>query len=952
MPFSDYPLLERDAELQEIERALTLAAQGEGLCLLIEGAAGVGKSRLLDAARSLAQDEGFRVLAGRAGEREREYSWSVVRSLFEPVMIAADPEERDELWGGQAAACRSLIEGTEMVTEGTPDSSYAIFNGLYALSRNLTEREPLLIAIDDLHWVDGSSLGFLEFLSRRLPSHPIVLAATVRPNEPGTDIAVIDAMASEPQTVVLRPQPLSAEGSAGALVARLGDAADEVVQREGHDVTGGNPLLLSELARTIEVEGRGGESARVAGSLATLGAQAVSRTVEVRLGRSGEAGRRLAEAASVLGEDSQLGHAIELAGLDAAAADKAALDLVRLQVLQPGSRVQFVHPVVRAAIYDSLAAPERVRLHAKAVEILKAASAPATLLANHLLRVEPEGREETVAVLREAAVMAAAGGDSRSASQLMHRALMEPPPEEQYVGILAQLGASEILIDGPGAIKHLGEAIEMVDEPPFKAALAELLARSLLLQERIGEAVAVTEDTLKVIPEDQAQLRRRVEAVLVEATLIDPREISKEQIDRAADLLEAAIAIPVGEVDDDYGSRAMLALSAVSASRSLSAPADETVERARAAAAGSVLIREGVNSITQLGPPQTLALAGLSAESISLLNESLRWDERFGSIPGHLANLIFRGWAHLFAGDLEAAAIDTQESLRMSRSYRMAPGVAWSTWIRAQALLFMGRADDGRALLAAEVPFDTEATPGWHWLNFMAARARFRLLDGDAKGALKEITRAADGYRGAGGVASTWLTWRPIACDALLALNRTDEARELAEEELDLARRWGAPRQIGGALRALAASDEDRRQELLEEAVGVLEESEARLELAFALVDLGAELRRRNRKTDSREPLRRGMELAADCGAEPLAERARTELRASGVRARRTALSGPESLTDSERRVVDLAVEGKTNREIAGELFVTVKTVEVHLSNAYRKLGVQGRRQLPQAIAG
>ena len=94
----------------------------------------------------------------------------------------------------------------------------------------------------------------------------------------------------------------------------------------------------------------------------------------------------------------------------------------------------------------------------------------------------------------------------------------------------------------------------------------------------------------------------------------------------------------------------------------------------------------------------------------------------------------------------------------------------------------------------------------------------------------------------------------------------------------------------------------------------------------------------------------RGMDLAHDCGAEPLADRGRTELRASGMRVRRTALSGPESLTDSERRVADLAVEGKTNREIAGELFVTVKTVEVHLSNTYRKLGVSGRRQLPQAM--
>ena len=318
---------------------------------------------------------------------------------------------------------------------------------------------------------------------------------------------------------------------------------------------------------------------------------------------------------------------------------------------------------------------------------------------------------------------------------------------------------------------------------------------------------------------------------------------------------------------------------------------------------------------------------------------------------GHLANLIFRGWAHLFSGDLPSAAEDSGESLRLSHSYGLGPGVAWSAWIRAHALLMMGRADEARAVLASEVPPDTETPTGWQWMNVALMRARLLLHDGDAEGALKEAHRARDMYEAAEGVASTWLAWRPAVCQVLLALDRGDEARELAEEELEVTRRWGAAPQIGTALRTLAATDEKRREALLKEAVELLEGSEARLELAEALIDLGAEVRRRNRKSGSREPLMRGMELATDCGAEPLADRAKTELRATGMRVRRTALSGPESLTDSERRVADLAVEGKTNREIAGELFVTVKTVEVHLSNAYRKLGVSGRRQLPAAMA-
>ena len=140
--------------------------------MIIEGPAGVGKTRLLDAAHGLAQDEGYRVLGARAGEREREYSWGTVRSLFEPILIASDEDELEELWAGPAAAGRSLLEGTVAPSEGTaataPSRSSTASTGS---SRRLADRQPLLLAIDDLHWVDGASLGFLEFLSRRIGEH-------------------------------------------------------------------------------------------------------------------------------------------------------------------------------------------------------------------------------------------------------------------------------------------------------------------------------------------------------------------------------------------------------------------------------------------------------------------------------------------------------------------------------------------------------------------------------------------------------------------------------------------------------------------------------------------------------------------------------------------------------------------------------------------------------------
>ena len=197
------------------------------------------------------------------------------------------------------------------------------------------------------------------------------------------------------------------------------------------------------------------------------------------------------------------------------------------------------------------------------------------------------------------------------------------------------------------------------------------------------------------------------------------------------------------------------------------------------------------------------------------------------------------------------------------------------------------------------------------------------------------------------------LAWRSHLALALLGLDRRDEALELAREEVELARAWGSPRPIGVALRARGLAEGGAEGiETLRESVDVLEGSSARLELARSLVELGAALRRANERAEARELLREGLDLAVRSGALPLVERAEQELAATGARPRRLLLSGVESLTASERRVARFAAEGLSNKDIAQALFVTTKTVEVHLSNVYRKLGIGSRDELPQALGG
>src|SRR5262245_16341225 len=234
-------LLEREQELASLAALVDEAASGRARLAIVEGPAGIGKTQLLTEGRRRAPESGLRVLSARAGELEREYAFGVVCQLFEPAL--ASPEARERLLAGAAAPARMLFEPTQSASGPEADASFAVLHGLYWLTVNLTAEQPLLLAIDDLHWCDRPSLRFLTFLARRLEGLPLLALASLRTAEPGVDAALLVELLGDPLAVSLHPRPLSEPAVAELVRGRLGEQADAAFAEACHGATGGNPLL-------------------------------------------------------------------------------------------------------------------------------------------------------------------------------------------------------------------------------------------------------------------------------------------------------------------------------------------------------------------------------------------------------------------------------------------------------------------------------------------------------------------------------------------------------------------------------------------------------------------------------------------------------------------------------------------------------------------------------------
>jgi DNA-binding CsgD family transcriptional regulator len=928
-------LLERGREQHVIEGLVESAQAGRGRVAIVRGPAGAGKTALLRFAADRAHAGGLAALSAAGGELEDALPFGVASALLSRAVLGAEGPARESLLGGAAALARPLLLTGEPRDGEDVGDQMRLVHALSLVVLRLAEQRPLALVVDDLHWADEPSLRLLAYVARRAADLPVLLVAATRPE--GERVTPVAAVLTAPESVLLAPRPLTAAAVAAVLSDAAGEPPDPDLVAACLEATGGNPQLLAELVRALDLRGRR-DAARDAARVRAVGPEPVAWAVEATLRRLPGAARPLLRALCVLGDGAEVGLLVELAGVEEEPARVALSELQATGLVTGAQTVSLAHPLQRQALRERLSAADRGFLHREAARLLALRGEAAQACA-HLLQAPCRGEAWAVQALLAGARSAQERAAPAEAARLLDRALSEPPDAEEYPGVLAAAGRAKAAAGDPDASATFAAAIAAARSPDERAELLLALAWSHQAHGRFDAAVRASAAGLEhaVRPELRVELTAMHDASLLWTPhAADGRvglrpvrtDAPRTRADRIALADLARNELLRGE--EDHRRVAELALlawddGALLADRGCDDPALPRV----------------MAVLHNTDAPEALAIADLGLADA----------RRRASPMGHATWRHLRGGVLAYMGRLPEAEAD----LRAAFDARADGwGALLPVTISLLALVLIERDEiaEAEAVLDASAAVTTHPRSSAMWATADASRGRLLLERGDVEGAVRTLEAAGRRWTQELGTTTPSLSsWRSDLVVACLRADRHAQALALAEEELLAARRWGAPRALGRALRVRAAVAPAERLACLEESVAVLEHTEIRLEHALSVVALGEALAAID-PARARETLRSGLDLAERCGATRLADRADEALRAAGARPRRRRMVGPGSLTDGERRVAELAAAGASNREIAEALFVTPKAVAFHLGNVYRKLGVPGRAGLAAALAG
>jgi DNA-binding CsgD family transcriptional regulator len=926
----------RPEELRVLKGLFVRCTQADGSVAVVSGGVAIGKSALLLSIADWAAGLGAIVLVATCSRMETGLPLAVVNQLFQSARLSPERKKRVAQLLSEGARAETLAD-----SDSDSDSDPGVANRLLALvTRELhtvlveiAERRPLLVGIDDVHHADPLSRRFLLYLAGRLRSSRVLMVINDREGMQRADPSFHAELLSHPHCRRIRLRPLSPRGVTNVLAEQLDSTAAGRLAPGYHAASGGNPLLV----RALLEDHHNSPTVAPENDTELVVEDAFGEAVVNCLHRGGANTVKVARGLAVLGDVGSSSRLGRLLGLPVASVTQVMHALSIAGLLRSGT---FPHQAARAAVLNSIDAADRADLHYRAARMLFEEGAAAMEIVEHVIAARQTAEAWMLSVLRTAAEQALADDRVGLAVQCLELACDSCRDELKLAEIRALLALVESRVDPTKAFRHLPELTAALRAGHLRGRHAIVPIRFLLLQGRLDEARCLLRELgkgatdaadsfeLSTIREWLAcsypQLLETDGSALAEPVTDGILPATASQEIRAASAL-AAILTHGGSDDTIGGAEQVLE------SFRLDDVAFEPVEQALLA----------------------LVYAGQVDRSASwcdlLLQETA--DRRIPGLRAVLAAV--RAEIAIRQGDLSGAEYHAHVALAQmpSQSWGGAVGLPLASLLLARTE--MGKFDEAADQLSRPVPavvFETRF--GLHYLH---ARGHYYL-------ATRRPRAAFGDFLACGELMSAWrldlpalVPWRSDAAQAYLQIGNGGRARDLIEEQLG---RPDAecPRIRGLSLRVLAATREPRqRPAILTEAVELLQVSGDQLELARTLTDLSHVYQELGDDNRARMTVHRATHLARGCGAEPMLHRALRfdravvcEQPASDVAP--SAVSGSGMLSDAERRVAALAAVGNTNREIAGKLFITVSTVEQHLTSTYRKLNVSRRIDLPTAL--
>ncbi len=913
-------MLGRNAERERLER---FVASARPRVLLIEGESGIGKTTLWWFGVAAAARAGSRVLAFRAGETERSLTFAGLTGLLPDAVI-------DEVLPHLPEPRRRALETALLRSDETPVPADPRTVGLALVSAlvALAERGPLLLAVDDLQWLDEPTERVLAFALRRIGEANVGVLAARRTDAAHATSSMLEAAVPEGRCERVVVGALSAGALGRLLRDRLALSLPRLVSTRLHQESRGNPFVALELARAAQVRGSlpaPGEPFPVPADVLALVGDRIARL-------SPDANDALLAISLAARPTAEL----VAAAIGEAVAEEAIGELLRGELVRVDEheRLSPSHPLVASVARAGAPAPRRRLLHRRLAALIDDVEERARHLA-----LGAEGPDEATAhALDAAAELARRRGAPEAAAELAEMAASATPAADVRALARRELAVARhrlqagSLVEAKEAALH---AVRLLPEGPGRVDPLLLVAKIDVQLGDVASARGLFDQALTEAGDDRdGLLRAHIEA----GHWAD--DVGDADGTREAEHARAALELLAGREDEDPGSAARALLMLVEARFRGGGGLDlELLDRA-------VDLEQGA-SLPMMDRPSTqgaigLGLAGRHAESIDAIQACLERAEREGEWGYRPTLLRSLAWTHWCMGDLEETTQEIERTLELSEELGVEDGISLA--MSGQFLAARGFLEEARPRLERALARSREVGYWWWELRSLAGMVFLALTEGDAGAAAAVAAETAALGERTGTYEPGWNRVHGDVIEALLAGGRRDEADRLTcwleERAASSGHPWSLT--VSARCRGLLAAAEGRSQEALERFERSLAEAaDMRFERARTLLAKGECLRRANRRRAARDTLEEARRLFERCGSPPWAGRATAELGAVSGRVPR-----PTELTEMERRVAELAAEGRTNQEIAARLFVSIRTVESHLSSVYRKLGIRRRAEL------